>query len=96
MTGPQEPAPSANDGGQWTDYGVNVGRTVIGDIHIHPVFPATGPPLFRSSPTHAIPILRHAAFRAALIAFGNACEHAAAALPSTGPSGPERSDDVPN
>lgn len=91
MKAPSEPDPlGERDEYQWVDYGVNVGRNVIGDIHIHPILPVPGLPLFRPGPT---PPLRQTAFRSALIALGNACEHAAAALSSTGPLRPERRSD---
>ncbi|PJN28202.1 hypothetical protein [Kitasatospora sp. CB02891] len=77
-------------GAQWVDYGVNVGRNVIGDIHIHTVRPSAEPPLFRSGPTSAFPVLRPAAFRSALVGLGRACERAASTLSSPGLLGPER------
>ncbi|MFJ1791673.1 hypothetical protein [Kitasatospora griseola] len=57
---------------------------MIGDIHIHPMAPAIGPAAFNSGPALAIPVLRHAAFRSALVALGHACERAATALSSAG------------
>lgn len=89
MTAPQEPLPDEG-AAQWVDYGVNVGRNVIGDIHIHTVRSSAEPALFPSRSTSALPVLRPAAFRSALVVLGRVCERAASALSSTGLLGPER------
>ncbi|MEV0258592.1 hypothetical protein AB0H82_30560 [Streptomyces sp. NPDC050732] len=67
---------------QWLDYGVNVGHTVNGDIHIHPPASADGPLRFRPRAANPISATRYIEVRSALAALTGACERAAAALSS--------------
>ncbi|MFJ4677870.1 hypothetical protein [Kitasatospora sp. NPDC088783] len=76
---------------QWADYGVNVGHAVYGDIHIHPIAAAVGPPGHRPDATGPAWAVRRAALGTAFRSFARACERAAAALSSIGrvPAGEE-------
>ncbi|KQX50817.1 MULTISPECIES: hypothetical protein [unclassified Streptomyces] len=81
-TGEQYEGGVAGGGGQWADFGVNVGHAVYGDIHIHPAAPADLPARTRTAPPGRRAEPGHASVRAAVVDLVRACERAVAALSS--------------
>lgn len=81
------------DGGQWADYGVNVGHDVHGDIHIHSPASMDGPYRPWRETESPISTTSHAAVRTAMFSLVRAYERAASALLSAGLMGAGRSND---